>query len=73
MKWNRVADRIPDDNTDILMAWADESAIRQGKYFGSDTSLHGFAEHKGSHYVGKIGVTHWCYLADALPTRDSNA
>lgn len=67
MKWNCVEKKLPRANSDILMAWADERAVRQGKFFGKDCGLHGFAESKGSHYVGKIGVTHWCYLKDALP------
>lgn len=66
MKWNRVQDKLPEPNTDVVMAWAGDF-LMQGKYFNGDSMLTGFAVLKGNHYVGKIGVTHWAYVKDILP------
>lgn len=63
--WIRVQDALPVDNQDVLMGWADGASagvVRQGKYFDNESILHGFAEKKDTHYVGKIGITHWMPL-----------
>lgn len=66
--WTNVDDMLPEPGSDVVMVWAEEKAIRQGKFFGEDSSLHGFAtlDRNGKHYVGKIFVTHWCYTKDLL-------
>ena len=65
--WISVSDALPKNDRDVLMAWEAEQSIMQGKYWdGSDTSLSGFCVNKGSHYVGKIGVTHWMPVERAL-------
>lgn len=67
--WTSVDDMLPEPNSDVVMCWSDERAIRQGKFFGPDSVLHGFAtlSASGKHYVGKVFVTHWCYVNDLLP------
>ena len=67
--WTSVEDMLPEPNSDVVMMWKDERAIMQGKFFGPECSLHGFATKaaNGRHYVGKIYVTHWCYVNDLIP------
>ena len=63
---------LPRNNQPVLMAWKKEKAIMQVKYFaGKDSMLSGFCTFvpKHGHYVGKIGVSHWIPLSEALPAR----
>ena len=69
--WTDVDDMLPKPDSDVVMVWAgpNERALKQGKFFGPDSGLHGFATlaANGKHYVGKIFVTHWAYVGDLLP------